>query len=268
MTDTEPAPITTEISVEHLAELGKAKQRLENPSLAARISSAVGSPLEKSIQLLPAQAKTAINDITVRSLEAALKVAMTTLQQTGKPPADKWHRASVAISGALGGAFGLPALALELPVSTTMILRSIADIAQSEGEELRRERARLACLEVFALGGAGTHDDATDAGYFAIRASLAKAVTDAAKHLAASGLSRHSTPPVTRLISQLAARFSVPVSEKFAAQAMPIVGAAGGALINTVFIHHYQAMAHGHFVVRRLERLYGHEPIKEAYRAV
>ena len=38
-------------------------------------------------------------------------------------------------SGAAGGAFGLATLPVELPVSTIIMLRSIAAIARNEGEE-------------------------------------------------------------------------------------------------------------------------------------
>ena len=46
---------------------------------------------------------------------------------------------------------------------------------------------------------------------------------------------------------------------------MPIVGAVGGGTINLVFINHFQEVAHGHFVVRRLERKYGPEIVREEY---
>ena len=42
--------------------------------------------------------------------------------------------------------------------------------------------------------------------------------------------------------------------------------AAGGALINTIFIGHYKDMARGHFIVRRLEKIHGAEPVRDAYR--
>jgi hypothetical protein len=41
------------------------------------------------------------------------------------------HKALATASGAAGGAFGLAALPFELPVSTIIMLRSIADIARS-----------------------------------------------------------------------------------------------------------------------------------------
>ena len=68
------------------------------------------------------------------------------------------------------------------------------------------------------------------------------------------------------MISQVAARFGVAVSEKLAAQAVPIVGAVGGAAINAAFADHFQALARGHFIVRRLERQYGPDAIRFEYR--
>ena len=53
--------------------------------------------------------------------------------------------------------------------------------------------------------------------------------------------------------------------EKAVAQAIPLLGAAGGATINLLFMDHFQHMARGHFIVRRLERAYGKELIRETY---
>ena len=69
-----------------------------------------------------------------------------------------------------------------------------------------------------------------------------------------------------RLITQLATRFGMNVSEKVAAQAVPVIGAAGGALINVLLIDHFQDMARGHFIVRRLERTYTPELVREEYK--
>jgi hypothetical protein len=55
------------------------------------------------------------------------------------------------------------------------------------------------------------------------------------------------------------------VSEKVAAQAIPLIGAAGGALINTIFIDHFQNMARGHFIIRRLERQHGQDLVRREY---
>jgi hypothetical protein len=118
---------------------------------------------------------------------------------------------------------------------------------------------------VLALGGTTKGDDVAETGYFAARAALAKAVSEAVEHLAKHGLTQQGAPAIVRLISQIAARFSIIVSEKVAAQAVPVVGALGGAAINILFMNHYQDMGRGHFMVRRLERRYGQEQIRQLY---
>src|SRR5205807_9646629 len=59
--------------------------------------------------------------------------------------------------------------------------------------------------------------------------------------------------------------FGVNVSEKVAAQAVPVIGAAGGVVINVLFIDHFQEMARGHFIVRRLERTYDPQLVRAEY---
>jgi hypothetical protein len=179
---------------------------------------------------------------------------------------DKLHTLAVAASGAIGGAFGIAALSIELPISTGLILRSIADIAASEGENPQFIETKLACLTVFALGSPkDSRDDAAESGYFAARSALASAVSEASRHLVQKGLAKGGSPALVRLIALISARFGIVVSEKTAAQLIPVIGAAGGALINTIFIGHYQDMARGHFIVRRLEKIHGAEPIRLAY---
>jgi hypothetical protein len=95
---------------------------------------------------------------------------------------------------------------------------------------------------------------------------MAKAVSEAAAHLAEKGLSQKGAPAIIRLIALIASRFSIVVSEKAAAQAVPVVGAFGGAVINTLFIDHFQDMGKGHFIVRRLERVHGLEEVKRIYK--
>jgi hypothetical protein len=175
------------------------------------------------------------------------------------------HKVIVAATGAGGGAFGLAGLPVELPVSTTIMLRSIADIARSEGEQIKTPGAKLACIEVFALGSHSEVDDAAEIGYFTVRAALAKTVSEAAKHIAEKGLSKEGAPIIARFVAQVASRFGITVSQKVAAQAVPVVGAAGGAIVNLLFIDHYQDMARGHFIVRRTERTYPPEVVKNAY---
>ena len=148
------------------------------------------------------------------------------------------------------------------------MLRSIADIARAEGEDLRSADAKVACLAVFALGGRNPSDDASESAYYIARVSLANAVSEAAHHLVSKHAIKGAAPPLLNLIQRIAARFSIQVSEKAAAQAIPIIGAAGGAILNWLFISHYQQMAKGHFTIRRLERLYPSQLVEARYRAL
>lgn len=249
-----------------IEELRAAKRALEHPSFAARITNAIGAPLEQGFALLPQSWAALVSDAARAGITTALNVALKTLSaRHGRSPRDLLHKAAVAATGAGAGMFGLPALPVELPVSTTIMLRSIGDIARSQGEDLRTLNARLACLEVFALGGTSPRDDATETGYFAVRAALAGVVSDVATYIAERGLAKEGAPPLVRLVVYIAERFGVQVSEKLAAQAVPVIGAAGGAAVNLLFIDHFQRMAKAHFTVRRLERKYGAGAVRQAY---
>ncbi|MBI5504469.1 MAG: EcsC family protein [Deltaproteobacteria bacterium] len=249
-----------------LEDLALAKQLLQSPSLAARLTSLLGTPIEKGLEMLPAGWSGRVTQISQGVLHRALDLAVTTLDDAGsRRSRDSLHRLLVAATGAGGGWFGLPALPIELPISTTIMLRSIADIARSEGESLREVGARLACVEVFALGGPSRSDDAAESGYFAVRAALAGAVSEAAHFITQRGLAEEGAPVLVRFVTQVAARFNVVVTEKAAAQAIPILGSAAGAAINVLFIDHFQDIARGHFIVRRLERHHGGELVQAAF---
>lgn len=256
------------LSKTELDDLRRAKDILENPGLAAKLTALAGAPVEKGMKMLPKRWQKGVHSATEKALMKALDIAVRTMgeKRLSSSSSDKLHKLAAAASGAIGGAFGIAALGIELPVSTGLILRSIADIAASEGENPRFIDTKLACLTVFALGSPkDTRDDAAESGYFAARSALASAVTEASKHLAQKGLAKGTSPALVRLVGLISARFGIVVSEKTAAQMIPVIGAAGGALINTIFIGHYQDMARGHFIVRRLEKVHGEEPVRRAY---
>ncbi len=255
-----------EILGSDLEDLEYAKELLEHPGLAAKITSLLGTPLEKGFKLLPAKWTDSVQEATRIALGKALDFTVRTLNdRPSRPSSDFVHKMIVAANGAAAGAFGLPALFFELPLSTIIMLRSIADVARSEGESILEIEAKLACLEVFALGGRASSDNAAETGYFAVRLALARTITEAAKHIAQRGVVEEGAPVLVRFISAIASRFGTVVSEKVAAQAVPLIGAAGGAAINTIFIHHFQDMARGHFIVRRLERVYEPDVIRRQY---
>jgi len=250
----------------HRLELHSAMLLLENPGIAARITNLIGMPVEKGFALLPKSWNQKIGEITKTALMKAADTAIFTMKNApGVPSSDGWHKLGVALTGGIGGFLGLPALAIELPVSTTIMLRSIAEIARSEGESVNDYQTKMACLEVFALGGKNKSDDSSESGYFIVRAALAKYISEATEYVATKTLAEEGAPALVRLILTIAQRFSIQVTEKVAAQAIPVIGAAGGAIINTLFIDHFQDIAKGHFTVRRLENIYSKEIVKAAY---
>lgn len=257
------------LSPQDLACLRQAKAILEYPGLTMRLTSLIGMPLEKAVARLPASWSQQVGQVTHAALVKAANAALFTLEDApGKPASNRVHKWGAALSGGVGGFFGLAALALELPVSTTLMLRSVADVARSHGESLALPDTQRACIEVFALGGRTAQDDAAESGYFAVRAALAQSVTEAGRFVAEKGLADQGAPLMVALIARVAKRFGVQVSQKAAAQAVPAIGAAGGAAVNSLFMAHFQRMAQGHFIVRRLERQYGKLRVQQAYQAL
>jgi hypothetical protein len=253
-------------SRQDFADLAQAVQLLEGDHFASRLTRLLGGQVRAIGRALPSPARKAIALATESALKAALRVALRSLNATAQGKANnRWHMAAASAAGAVGGAFGMAATAVELPVSTTILLRSIADIAREEGEDLKTPELALACLEVFALGGERPMAAGDESGYFAVRAGLAQSVSESARFLLKQGMASETAPVLVRLVSQIAARFGVVVTEKLAAQAVPVVGAVGGAAVNAAFAHHFQGMARGHFTVRRLERKHGPDIVRFEY---
>jgi len=273
-----PPPIEAKIAPtsRDWADLERAVQLLESPTLTAKMANLIGSPLEFAVKKLPQSVSRRIHGAVEAALFKSAQAALWSMDNTpGKTASTGWHKAAAAASGALGGAFGFTALFLELPVSTTIMMRSVADVARSEGFDLSEMGTRHACLEVFALGGNSGDDDASETGYYITRGFTAEVMRHLSAELAGAavgggGVMIGLTPKeagkwLAKIVEKVAARFGVVVTEKFAAQAVPIIGAVAGATLNTMFTDYYQDMARGHFVVRRLERQYGYETVRSAY---
>jgi hypothetical protein len=262
------------LSPEDEIALREAVRALERTSFAGQLAQLVGRQIDFAGKLVPQPISGAVGKAVALALKAAMRVALTGLSNQGATSKSSGahrrnlHRALVTASGAVGGAFGLVALPVELPISTTLILRSIAKIARAEGEDFNDPEAALACLEVFALGGQSGASDLVEGGYFALRGFLAKSVSEAARHIAVRGIGGETAPILLRLMSQIAARFGLVVSQKIAAQAIPVLGAVGGAAVNLAFAQHFQSLARGHFIVRRLERMYGQASVRAAYERI
>ena len=216
--------------------------------------------------MLPAGAQGQIGVAVNKALEQCLRVAL--MDETRLPHharSKRLHTWTTAATGALGGFFGLPGLVVELPVTTTIMLHSIAEIARAHGEDLSQPEGALSCLQVLALGAHDQPDGVAESAYYATRAALAQVTREAASYVAEKGLAKEGAPALVAFLARIAARFGVEVSEKAAAQLVPIAGAAGGLALNVMFMNHFQRVAEGHFSIRRLERTYSPQLVRSTY---
>jgi EcsC protein family len=249
------------------ADLQAAAAKLESQSFAMKIAATLGKPVEALLQRLPAGAQSAVQASVDKALQQCLRIAVKAHRANSlRLPFKRSHTAVAALTGAVGGFFGLPGLLVELPVTTTLMLHSIVEIARNEGEDLSQPESALACLEVFALGPQdGGGREAKESAYYATRTALAQVTREAVSYVTRKGMTKESAPALISFASRIAARFGFEVSEKVAAEMVPIAGAVGGLTLNVLFSRHFQSLAEGHFTIRRLERTYGAEAVRQAY---
>jgi len=247
---------------EDLELLKAAHQRLEHPSFAARLSNVVGTPIDIALQLLPKRWYQGLHATSETAIYKALDAAAASMRREHEPSAHEGlYRMLAAGSGAIGGFFGFAGLAVELPITTTLMLRTIAEIARDEGENIHDPEARKACVEVFALGGRSELDDAAETGYYGVRLALAT-------YMGSRAVPAGETVTATaQFVHGVAQRFGIHLSQRAAAHLIPAIGAVSAATVNTLFMHHFQEMARAHFTVRRLERKYTAELVQANYEA-
>jgi len=244
---------------------------LEREGLVTRLSELTGEPVSKILRRMPKVVSQQIHNVVQGALSQSLEVALYKMDIGLPGLGATGFKLMSGITGGVSGFFGMATLAVELPVTTTLMLRSIAGIAQQQGEDLNQPGARLACLEVFALGPR-TREHVSDASaaetsYYAARAFLAKAVSEAAQVYAERGIAQQSSPVIIELITAIGSRFGLVVSEKVAAAAIPVIGAIGGAAVNLVFMEHFQNLAKAHFAIRRLERQHDRAEVQRVYKS-
>lgn len=260
--------LVDELSDEDRSALYNALTALEHPSLAVRFGNIVGKPVEFFGRLLPDSVIRVAQKAAQAALTVSLKLALSDRIPRGGDKTGVWHRVLAATSGAMGGTFGMAGLAVELPISTAIILHAITEIARGQGEDLRDPDTLFACLEVFALAELSHERQFGWSGYRAVRHSLAGSVAEASRYVGQRVIAEESAPALARAVSTIASRFGIAVSQKFSAQAIPIIGSLSGAAINAVFMEHFQSMARVHFTVRRLERTYGKDRVADCCDAI
>jgi hypothetical protein len=102
---------------------------------------------------------------------------------------------------------------------------------------------------VFGLGSPSADDDEADVGFMAARVAL-------------------SGKNAMTIIAKLAPDVATFLSQKLLAKAVPVVGGLTGAVINPSFMQYYQAMAHVHFRLRKIEEQHDPEQVKACFERV
>src|ERR1700728_2723860 len=182
--------------IDHTA-LKQAVKSLENPNFAARLADYAGIPVNRVLGILPKVANNQLGALVRSAVMKSLDVAIDTLKDEPPPTPAIWFSSFLAgVTGGVSGLVGFAALPVELPLTTTFMLRAIAAIARHEGEDLSKIEARLACLEVFALGSKQRNEQVDNIGYYAARALLGKYTHDIVTFVAERGALDVSAPVV------------------------------------------------------------------------
>ncbi|MBE0412915.1 EcsC family protein [Yoonia sp.] len=207
----------------------------------------VGGQVEDGLKMLPASTRNQFDAVVKRALRQSYDLAHRSRSGVGRDiGSDGLHKLIGTLSGALGGFGGIATAMVELPVATTVIFRAVHHVATQYGEDPESAETRMQCLAVFGTGGPGRDDDGIDTAFIGARLGLSGAA-------------------VNGLISRVAPRLAAVLSQKLAAQTVPVLGAAAGAGINYAFVDYYVALAHVHFGLRKLGRTYGQESVTEAF---
>ena len=204
----------------------------------------LGGSLEGQLALLPKGLRKQLEAVTVSALSRAMDVAA----YADKAP-DFGPRGPMAVaiaSGAAGGVGGLATSLAELPVTITIILHSIRQVAVAHGFDPDTPAIRAECLAVFGAGSPIGGDDGVNTSFLGAR-------------LAVTG------PAVQALIAKIAPRLAAALGPKLVAQSVPLLGALAGAGLNAAYISYYREIAEIRFGLLRLAERHGVDTVMVAF---
>lgn len=194
----------------------------------------IGGGAQGLLDRLPGFVRHRLDGITLAALNRAFDAASRSRHYV-RDRGDWFNRLATTVSGAAGGVAGLPGAMVELPLTISMLLRAILEIAAEHGFDPEAEETRIEAIRVFAAAGPMSDDDGTDMGLLAAKMTI-------------------TGQTVQGLIARIAPRLAAVLGQKLAAQATPVFGAVAGASINFAFAGYYQEVARVHFGLLRLAR--------------
>jgi EcsC protein family len=226
----------------NLTTLSPADTEAELDRLAARYAAAgglgvqlltlVGGKAEKLLERLPDPVRVKLEEVTEKALQLAMRGAQSS-RRAVPDQADWVNTAMSTAMGAAGGFGGLPSALVELPATTTVLLRIIQGVAAEHGFDPAAENVQFDCIRVFAAAGPLASDDGADLGFLTLRVTLTGGA-------------------MQRLIATVAPRLATVLGQKLAAQTIPVLGAVAGATTNFLYTGYYREIAHVHFGLRKL----------------
>ena len=210
------------------------------------IMTKLGGGFERQLSVLPEGLRLRVGQVTEAALSASWGLAdfgARMLPQPGK----RGSMVAAVASGAAGGAGGLATSIAELPVTVTVILHAIRAEAVAAGYDPSDPSIRAECLKVFAAGSPLARDDGVDTSFLSARMTL-------------------TGPALQQLIQTVAPKLAAALSQKLAAQAVPVLGAVTGAALNLAFLSYYRELAAIRFALRRLGEAHGEAQVLETFR--
>lgn len=228
-----------------IARLAQSRQQAGGPLI--RLISRIGQGAENATTRLPPGLSRRLEAATEQALTRAFRAARAS-RTTLRPRSDRFNRIGATLIGGAAGAAGITGALLELPVTVTLLMRAILDIADEHGLDPEDEDLRREALRILAARPPSRDPARTPLSGLAI--PLAGQSSQA-------------------LIAAAAPRLAAMLGQKLALQSAPVIGAVAGATINHAFLGYYQNLARVHFGLLRLSRETGLPPeaLDEAFLA-
>lgn len=197
-----------------------------------QVINALGGQAESWLSRLPGPVREGLNTGTEAALRQAVRAAHASRGVIDDKPS--WINNSFgAVMGAAGGFGGTATALAELPVTTTLLLRVIQGVAAEYGFDPSEESVQFDCVTVFASAGPLADDNGSDTGFLSARLTLSGAA-------------------LQKILQTVVPRLATALGQKLAAQSVPIIGAAAGAVINYTYTTYYREIALVHFGLRKL----------------
>jgi len=219
--------------VDHDAELDRLASRYRSANRGAvQVLNAVGGQAEMLLDQMPDPVRRGLTT----AIEDALHLCISAAGRSRRvvPDQGDWlNRAAATAMGAVGGAGGLASSLVELPMTTTLLFRSIQEVAARYGFDPAAETTKFDTLRVFAAAGPLCHDDGADTVFLTARLSI-------------------TGPMISGMIRKVAPRLSVVLGQKLGTQLVPVLGAIAGATTNYIYARYYVQIACVQFGLRRL----------------